>query len=151
MSAASSVSDIAYNIDPISIRGPLCSILHSTVHTHWPEDVICVCSLTYRAAHSDGDGAGPGNLVRAGGAHGEGPGNYKQMLSYMMKLNKMTMDMYAPGDVRAELDADADGHDEVDEGDGVELDAPPVHQPEHVGQDHHDDEQDHQGGAQVHA
>ena len=89
---------------------------------------LCCAFNYYRAAHSDGDGSRPGDLVRADGADGEGP-----------------------GDVGAELDADADGHDEVDEGDGVQLDAPPVHQTEHVRQDHHDHQQDHQGGTEVHA
>ena len=37
---------------------------------------------------------------------------------------------------------DADGHDEVDEGDGVEGDVPPVHQGPQVDQDQDDAEQD---------
>ena len=54
-------------------------------------------------------------------------------------------------DVGAELDGDADGHDEVDEGDAVELDGPPVHHSHEVDEDHEDGQHDDQGGEDVKA
>jgi len=54
-------------------------------------------------------------------------------------------------DMTAELNADADGHDEVDERDGVEGDVPPVHQGPQVDQDQDDAEQDDCGRPEVHA
>ena len=36
-------------------------------------------------------------------------------------------DQFQPRDVSAELHRDSDGHDQVEEGDAVQLDVPPVH------------------------
>lgn len=45
-------------------------------------------------------------------------------------------------DVRAELDRNSHGHDEIDERQGVETDRPEEHQSEHAQQDHRDDHYD---------
>ena len=52
-------------------------------------------------------------------------------------------------DVGREVHGEADAHDEVDEGDAVQVDVPPGHEADHAGLDAHDGEGDPKGADRV--
>ena len=59
------------------------------------------------------------------------------------------IDRESSNEVTAELHADTDSHHQVDQGDGIEGDVPPVHQAAKVDDDQDDNEEIYDGGDQI--